>query len=139
MLAAERTRAVRRIDQRLVGKREGTVVEGVVEMRAEIVGGPAEQRAQIGAADIADEESVAREDGAGFGGLLLKIEHEDGNGLDGVAGSFEDSRRRPGKLSVSPFFIGTKAHCAWARAPRWMVAPQRSRSSRWLATKSAWK
>ena len=33
-------------------------------------------------------------------------------------------RRSPGNSSVSPSFIGTKAYSAWAREPRWMVAPQ---------------
>ena len=89
LLAAERAGAVRRINQRLVGKRQQLVVQRVVKMRAEIVGGPAQRGAQVGAADVADEQRVAGEDGVRFGRVLLQIEHQDRDGLDGVARGFQ--------------------------------------------------
>ena len=48
------------INQRLVGKRQQFVVERIVKMRAEVVGGPPKRRAQVGAANVADEQRIAR-------------------------------------------------------------------------------
>jgi hypothetical protein len=80
---------VSRVNQRLVGKRQQFVVQRVVEVRAEVVGRPPQRRAQVGAADVADKQSVAGEDGVRFCRVLLEIEDQDRDRLDGVAGSFE--------------------------------------------------
>ena len=77
--AAERAGAVRGIDEACVGKREKFVVEGIEEHAAELRGGPAERGAEIGAADVADEERVAGEDGVGLRGADGEIEDEDGD------------------------------------------------------------
>jgi len=66
LLAAEGTCAMGRINKRLVGKRQEPVVQRVVEMGAEVVGRPPERSPQVGAADVADEQSVSGEDGVGF-------------------------------------------------------------------------
>ena len=60
VLAAQRARAVRRVHERLVGQGQQLGVQRVVEQRAELLGGPAQRRAQVGPADVADEERVAR-------------------------------------------------------------------------------
>ena len=90
LLPAERAGAVGRIDERLVGKRQELVVQRVVEVGAEVAGCPPERSAQVGAADVTDEQSVAGEDGVGFCRVFLEIEDQDRDGLDGVAGGFED-------------------------------------------------
>ena len=58
-------------------------------MGAEVVGSPPERRAQVGAADVADEQRIAREDGVRFCRVLLEIEDQDRDRLDGVAGGLE--------------------------------------------------
>ena len=98
LLSAERAGAMGRIDQRLVGKRQEFVVERVVEVGAEVVGGPPERSAQVGAADVADEQRVAGEDGVRFRGVLLEIEDQDRDRLDGVAGGFEDLQAQSREL-----------------------------------------
>ena len=115
LLPAEGAGAMGGVDERLVGKRQEFVVERVVEARAEVVGGPTQRGAQVRAADVSDKQSVARKDGVWFCGVLLEIEDQDRDRLDGVAGGFEDFKRSPGNSSVSPSFIGTKAYSAWAR------------------------
>ncbi len=64
--AAERAGAVGGIDEAGVGERKKFVVEGFVEHAAELGGGPTEGGAEVGAADIADEEGVAGKDGVWF-------------------------------------------------------------------------
>ena len=66
LLAAERAGAMGRINQRLVGKREQLVVQRVVKVSAEVVRGPSERSAQVGAANVADEQRIAGEDGVRF-------------------------------------------------------------------------
>ena len=73
-------------------------MQGVVQVSTEFGGGPAERSAQVGAADVADEEGVAGEDGVGLGRAFGEVEDEDarwtrwcGRGFRGPA------RRRPGK------------------------------------------
>ena len=90
LLSAQRAGAVGRVDQGLVGKRQEFVVERVVKVCAEVVGCPPERGAQVGAADIADKQRVAGEDGVRLCRVLLQIEDQDRDGLDGVAGGFED-------------------------------------------------
>src|SRR5438876_6185776 len=89
LLPTEGAGAMGRIDEQLIGKRQEPVVQRVVEMGAEVVGCPPERSSQVGAADVTDEQSVPGEDGVGFGGVLLEIEGQDRDGLDGVAGGFE--------------------------------------------------
>src|SRR5258706_9926024 len=79
-----------RIDERLIGKRHEPVVQRVVEMGAEVVGGPPQRSSQVGASNVTYEQSVSGKNGVGFCGVLRKIEGQDRDGLDGVAGGFED-------------------------------------------------
>jgi hypothetical protein len=65
-------------------------VQRVVEACSEIVGCPAEGRPQVGAADVSDEQSVSRENGVRFCRRLPVIEDQDRNGLDRMAGRFEN-------------------------------------------------
>jgi hypothetical protein len=97
MLAAERSGTVRGVDEGLVGEGKELVVNGVVEVAAELLGGPAEGGAEVRAADVADEEGVAGEDGVGLVWGYSEIEDEDGDGLDGVAGGFEDLEPEAGE------------------------------------------
>src|SRR5438477_12023080 len=87
-----------RIDQRLVGKRQKLVVQGVVKMCAQIVGGPPERSPQVGTADIADKQSIAGENGVRLYAVFLEIEDQDRNGLDRMAGSFENLEPQPREL-----------------------------------------
>ena len=87
--AAERAGAVGGIDEAGVGKRKKFVVERFVEHAAQLRGGPAERGAEVGAADVADEERVAGEDCVGLGGADGEIVDEDRDGFGGVAGSLE--------------------------------------------------
>jgi hypothetical protein len=91
-----------RIDQRLVGKRQEPVVQRVVEACAEVVGCPPERSPQVGAADVSDKQRVSREDGARFCRVLLEIEDQDRNGLDRMAGSFEDFEAQSRELQRIP-------------------------------------
>ena len=138
LLAAKGAGAMRRVDERLVGKRQEFVVQRVVEVRAEVVGGPPERRAQVGTADVADEQRVAGEDGVRFCRGPSRDRRPEsrwtrwcGRGFPALAGAVPGSRayRHPS--------WPRKLYSACAREPRWMAAPQRSRSSRWPATKSA--
>ncbi len=88
--AAKRAGAVGGVDKTFIGEGEEFGVEGVEEQGSELSSGPAECGAEIGASDIADEEGVAGEDGVRFGGIGGEVEDEDGDGLRGVAGGFED-------------------------------------------------
>jgi len=88
--AAERAGAVGGVDEAFVGEGEELGVEGIEEHVAELSGGPAEGGAEIGSADIADEEGVAGEDGVRFVGIGVAVEDEDGDGFGRVAGGFED-------------------------------------------------
>ena len=81
-------------------------MERVVEVAAELLGGPAERGAEVGAADVADEEGVAGEDGVGLVGALVEVEDEDGDGLDGVAGGFEDLEAEAGEVEGVAVFHG---------------------------------
>ena len=77
VFAAERACSVCGIDEGFVGKGQELVVEGVVEVAAKIVSGPAERGAEVGAANVADEEGVSGEDGVGFVGIFLEVEDEE--------------------------------------------------------------
>src|ERR1700709_2171786 len=75
-------------------------------MAAEVLRGPAEGGTQVGTSDVADEESVAGENGVGFDGFLGEVEDEDGNGFDGVAGGFEDLETKSGEVEKISVFHG---------------------------------
>jgi hypothetical protein len=86
--AAKRTRAVSGIDKALVRQPE-EFVERIEQHAAEFCGRPAERGTQVGTADVADEQSVASEDGVGGGIAGVEVVNEDGDGLRSVAGGFE--------------------------------------------------
>jgi hypothetical protein len=56
---------------------------------AQVVGAPPQRRAQVGAADVPDEQRIARQDGMRFCRVLLQIERQDRDGLDSVAGGLK--------------------------------------------------
>ena len=70
----------------------------VVKVRAEVARRPSERSAQVGTTNIPDEQRVASKDGVGFCPVFLQIEHQDRDGLDGVAGSFEDLEAQSRKV-----------------------------------------
>ena len=63
VLAAGGTGAVRREDPGCVGQGEQPLVERVVELAGEFVGGDTDRREQVGTTDVADEHGVAGEHG----------------------------------------------------------------------------
>src|ERR1700693_532631 len=73
-------------------------MQRIVKVGPEIVGCPPERSPQIGAADVTDEQCVSGEDGMRFGGVLLQIEDQDRDGLDGVSGGFEDLQAQSRKV-----------------------------------------
>ena len=64
-------------------------MQGIVEHAAEFRGRPAERRAQIGPADVADEERVAGEHGVGLRVAGVEIVDDDGDRFRRVAGRFQ--------------------------------------------------
>ena len=60
--------AVRGIHERVVGQAGELGVQRVVEHARQLLGAPAERAAQVGAADVADEQRVAGEHRVGVGG-----------------------------------------------------------------------
>ena len=106
VFSAERAGAVGGIDEGVVGEGKELVVDGIVEVATEFVGGPADGGAEVGAADVADKEGVAGEDGVGVDGVFPEIEDEDANGLDGVAGGFEDLEAQAGEFEGVAVFHG---------------------------------
>src|SRR5271156_6332835 len=67
-------------------------------MCAEIVGGPSQRGSQVWPAYVADEQGVSSEHGVRVGWILLEIEDQDGDGLDGVARGFQDLQAQSGKV-----------------------------------------
>jgi hypothetical protein len=92
-LAAQRARAVRRIDEARVRQRQQLLAQRRVEERAKVGRGPAERRAQVRTADVADEQRVARQHGVRRGAVLREVVDEQRDRLRGVPGRFE--RREP--------------------------------------------
>ena len=88
--AAKRTRAMRGIDEARVGQRQQLGVQRIEQQAAEIGGRPAERGAQIGAANIADEQSISGEHGVGLGVADVQVIDHDGNGFGSVPGRLED-------------------------------------------------
>ncbi len=73
-------------------------MQRIVEMGAEVAGSPSERCAQVRAPDVADEQRIAGQDGVGFGRILLKIEHQDRDRFDGMAGGLQHLEAQPRKL-----------------------------------------
>lgn len=88
-LAAERSGAVGGIDEAAVRQREQLAMNRVVEAPAQIVGRPAERRAQVGTSDVADEERVAGEHRVRNRVAGVEVEHEHRDRLGRVPGRLE--------------------------------------------------
>ncbi len=73
-------------------------MERIVKACAEVVGGPPDRSPQVGAADVSDKQRVSRKHRVRFCRILLEIEDQNRNRLDGVAGSFEDLEAQSRKL-----------------------------------------
>ena len=89
VLAAQRAGAVSGVHERVVGERQELLAQRVVEQVRELIGTPAERCAQIGAADVADEQRVAREHGIRAVLVLLGVEDENRDRLRRMARRFE--------------------------------------------------
>ena len=86
------------IDETSIGQWKQFGLQGIEKQTAEIRGGPTESGAKIGTANIADEESVAGEDGERHGFTLCEIEDKKRNGLGRVARSFESFKTHAAKF-----------------------------------------
>ena len=103
LLAAKRACAVRRVDQGLIGQRQQLVVQRVVKMRAQIVGGPSQRGPQVRPAHVADEQRIAGENGVRLCRVLLSDRTPECE-MDSMVwpGVSRTCTRRPGNSSVSP-------------------------------------
>ena len=86
---AERARAVRRIHQALVRQRQQLRVQRIEEHAAKFGGRPAQRRAQIGPAYVADEQSVAGEHGMRLRIAGVQVVNDDGDRFRSVARRFQ--------------------------------------------------
>ena len=124
-------------------------MERVVKVGAEIVGAPPQRGAQVGAAYVADEQSVAGENGVRLGRIFVEIEHEDRDRLDSVAGGLEhlqamqlvNAYDKPYQLkaltSIDAPLGSTKALGPAREAPLTVVQSKRPKSATRNATRSA--
>ena len=78
-----------RVDERLVGQRQELLVQRVIQHAAELLRAPPQRGAQIGAANVADEQGVARQHRVGNLLAVLGIEHEDRDRLRRVSRRLE--------------------------------------------------
>ncbi len=90
--AAQRPRAVRRVDQAGVRQLQELPVQRVEQQVAQVGGRPSERGAQVGAADVADEQGVAGQDGHGRVGTDRRIEHQQRDRLRRVPGRLEGAQ-----------------------------------------------
>src|SRR5260370_8281077 len=67
-------------------------------MGAEVVGCQRDRSSQVGAADVTDEQGVPGEESGVVWGVLVEIEGKNRDGLDGVAGGFEDLQAQSRKV-----------------------------------------
>ena len=104
---------------RRVGQRQQLVVQRVVELAGELVGGDAGRREQVGAADVADEERVAGEHAVRHG-VVGVLEHDDRRSTPACARASRGPRarrRRAGAVAVGERLDG-EARPVAARAVR---------------------
>ena len=73
-------------------------MERVVKASTEFACGPSQGSAQVGAANVADEQRITREDGGRVFPVSVEIENQDRDGLDRVAGSFEHLQPQPWEI-----------------------------------------
>ena len=97
-LAAQRPGAVRRVDGGGVGKRQQLVAQRVVQQAAEVVRRPPERHAQIGTADVADEQRVAGQDGLRLGGAAIGIVDDQRDRLGRVTRRLERLQPHPAEI-----------------------------------------
>src|SRR3984957_14946183 len=71
-------------------------------MRAQILGSPSQRSPQVGAANVPDEQRIARKHGMGMVRVLVQIKHQDGDGLDGVAWRFQHLQPQPWEAERIP-------------------------------------
>ena len=103
VLAARRSGSVRRKHRGRIGQTEQLVVQRVVEPASQDVGGQvgAGGREQIGAAHIADEQGVAREDSIGH--LVVRmLVHDDADRLGRVSRRRQDLERHFAEREAFP-------------------------------------
>ena len=103
------------IDAHVVGQGEQLLVEAIVEQGGELLGGVIGR--EIGAADIADEERVAGEHGAGAR-RAVEIGDHDADALERMAGSFEEAQAALAEGDLVAIVDGGCGNRAAARAPR---------------------
>ena len=113
---------MRRVDERVVGKRQDLRLDRVVEQRAELLGAPAERRAQVGAADVADEERVAGQERVRALGVGLEVVDEDRDRLGRVAGRLE--RDEPDLAELDRVAVGERRELVLGLRPGAEVDPR---------------
>ena len=107
--AAEGARAVSGIDKTCVRQWKQFGLQRIEKQAAEISSGPAESYTKVGAAYIADEESVSGEDSVRLGIALAEIVDEKRNRFGSVAGSFEGFYAHQAKLDDGAVMEGSEA------------------------------
>ncbi len=107
--AAERTRAVSGIDKTCVRQWKQFGLQRIKKQAAEISSGPAESYTKIGAAYIADEQSVSGKDSVRLGIALTEIVDEKRNRFGSVAGSFEGFYAHETELDDAAVVEGSEA------------------------------
>src|SRR5438105_7156493 len=88
-LAAQRSRAVGRIDEACVGQRQQLLPQRVVELPAKVCSRPPECDTKVRTADVADEQRIAGQHGVGGGGAAIEIEDENRDRFGGMARRLE--------------------------------------------------
>src|SRR5579883_2215830 len=107
---------MRGIDKALIGQPEKFGVQRIKKQATELRGRPAERRAQIGTAYIADKKSVAGQDGVRLAFADIAIEHHDGDGFRGVARGFHDFQTDTSEFQFVAITHGVKGVAGLCRA-----------------------
>jgi hypothetical protein len=107
-------------------------MEGVEEKAAEVGGRPSEGNAEIGAADVADKESVASQDCVRLSLALVEIVDEKRNRFGSVTGSlegfqanaaeFDDRAIGEGREPIFGLGFGAEIDCGTGAVAKFQVA-----------------
>ena len=129
--AAERSGAVRGVHQAVVRERQELRPQRVVQQVAERGGRPAKRCAKVRAADVADEQGIPREHGVRMGGAAIADRTPAARWIRacGQVSRAPRCARGRGRSHRGPA-SARNGYSALAFAPRQMMAPVRSRSSR---------
>ena len=139
VLAARRTRAVRRVHAGRVGEGQELVVHRAVQPTGQLVGRPTDRGQQVGAADVADEQRVAGEHSPRLVVVLVLATRRSRStrGCGPGCGGSRGSRRRA--RAAGRAATARSGSRRAASSPYEIAAPVAAASSRWPDRKSAWK